>query len=243
MAQSILETRESLGPVHRVAVISDVHANLDALDAVLHELEADEIWCLGDLVGYGARPGEVISRLKEVGAKSLMGNHDYAAATGDTGGFNARAAMAAVWTRNSLTKAEVQFLASLPTELVQEVEGLKIYLAHGSPDDQLWEYVDPRTHEDLFPHYLTLTRASVIGLGHTHVPYSWKGRRGLVFNPGSVGQPRDGDPRASYARITFEGGDARVEHRRVVYDWAAAGRRIREAGLPAQLADRLAAGL
>jgi diadenosine tetraphosphatase ApaH/serine/threonine PP2A family protein phosphatase len=172
-----------------------------------------------------------------------MGNHDSAAVTGDTGQFNARAAMAVIWTRSKLTRESLGFLRGLPPELREESEGVKMYMAHGSPDDRIWEYVDPRTHSDLFPHYLRTTGCSLVGLGHTHVPYVWEGESGSVFNPGSVGQPRDGDPRASYGVVTLDGGRASVGLRRVDYDARAAARKILDAGLPRPLADRLLVGL
>ncbi len=225
----------------KVAVISDVHANLEALRAVLAEIDAEETYCLGDLVGYGAQPNEVVRAVRLGGAKCVLGNHDWAALTGDTSMFNARAAMSSVWTRKTLSAETVEFLRSLPQELRPEVK-VPAYFAHGSPDDRLWEYVDPRTHSDLFGHYLDRLKVHVIGLGHTHVPYVWREDGRTVFNPGSVGQPRDGDWRASFAELTITGREVGVEVRRVRYDREAAASKIREAGLPEVFAERLATG-
>ena len=225
----------------RVAVISDLHANLEALRAVLGQIDAEEVYCLGDLVGYGAQPNEVIRSVREKRVACILGNHDWAALTGATSMFNARAAMSSVWTRKALTGASVEFLRSLPEVLEPEL-GAHAYFAHGSPDDHLWEYVDPRTHSDLFGHFLDKAKARLMGLGHTHVPFVWKEDGRTVFNPGSVGQPRDGDWRASYALVSVEGGDVDVEIRRVEYDVEAAASKIRDAGLPAFHADRLATG-
>jgi putative phosphoesterase len=229
--------------VKSLIVISDVHSNLEALDAVLREAGEEDVYCLGDIVGYGANPNEVVGRLREIGAKSVMGNHDHAAVTGEIGDFNARAAMAALWTRGRLTPQNSEYLRGLPLVLRDEIEGAQLFFTHGSPDDNLREYVDPRTHADLFSRYLAQTGARVVALGHTHIPYVWEEGDGVVFNPGSVGQPRDGDPRASYAVLSIEGSRVRVGHHRLAYDVSAARRKIIEAGLPRQLGDRLALGL
>ena len=225
-----------------VAFISDVHSNIDALDSVLEAVRGDDIVCLGDLVGYGACPNEVVGRLMEVGAKAVMGNHDNVVLTGNFGMFNPRAAVAAAWTARQLTAESRRFLASLPREVRLDVDGVKAYLTHGSPDDNLWEYVQVSTHELLLEHYLTKLGVELVGLGHTHVPYFWKCAKGTVFNPGSVGQPRDGDRRASLAVARVVDGRVEIENRRVEYDCAGAARRITEAGLPESLAERLLRG-
>lgn len=225
-----------------VAFISDIHSNIDALDSALEAAAGCEIICLGDVVGYGACPNEVVGRLMEVGAKAVMGNHDSVVLTGDFGMFNPRAAVAAAWTARQLTPESRKFLASLPREVRTEVDGVRTYLTHGSPDDNLWEYVDISTHELLLEHYLTKLGVGLVGLGHTHIPYVWKCAKGTVFNPGSVGQPRDGDRRASLAVAKVVNGMVEVENRRVEYDYAAAARRITEAGLPESLAERLFRG-
>jgi len=225
-----------------VALISDVHSNLEALQAVLAEAEGLDVYCLGDIVGYGASPNEVVRALIERRATCLLGNHDNAAISGDVKEFNPRAAMVAVWTAGKLTSESTSFLGSLPRDRSLVLEGTRMYLAHGSPEDTLWEYVSPETHSDLFDYYLEKVGADVIALGHTHVPFSWKGGRGRVFNPGSVGQPRDGDNRASYALLTLGSDGSEVEIRRVAYDIDGAAKRISAAGLPEYLAARLYSG-
>lgn len=228
--------------VRPVAIISDVHANLEALDAVLGELLGLEVYCLGDLVDYGAEPNEVIDTVQERGIKGLLGNHDSAALTGDTSLFNARAAMSSKWTAKQLTESSLEYLRGLPPDLRIPLGEAEAYFTHGSPDDRLWEYVDPRTHSALFGHYLGKLRVQAIGLGHTHVPYVWNEKAGTVFNPGSVGQPRDGDNRASYAILSFTGDEVRVELRRVPYDYKATASKILAAGLPESFAERLFSG-
>jgi putative phosphoesterase len=225
-----------------VGFISDIHSNLEALNRVLDELRGADVVCLGDIVGYGANPNEVIDRLREVNAVALLGNHDNAVLTGDVTMFNARAAMAAKWTASRVTPESMEYLSSLPREIRTDFGGTEVYLTHGSPDDNLWEYVDPSTHQSLFDHYLGRLGVRAIGLGHTHVPYVWKREKGTVFNPGSVGQPRDLDWRASYSLARFGGGGVEVENRRVEYDCSAAAEKIVRAGLPKSLADRLLLG-
>jgi len=226
-----------------VAVISDVHANLEALEAVLEQVRGMELYCLGDLVDYGASPNEVVERVRRGAKLVVMGNHDLAAITGDTSLFNARAAISSKWTSKTLTVDSRDYLSKLPRDWKSKVATASVYFAHGSPDDQLWEYVDPSTHHYLFGHYLTKLGVGLMGLGHTHIPYVWRGQEGVVFNPGSVGQPRDGDPRASWAVVTAQGETVDVEIRRVEYNVVAAASRIRKAGLPESHAERLSKGI
>jgi len=228
--------------MHRLAIISDIHANLDALDAVLGQVKGEQVVCLGDLVDYGAQPNEVVAEMMRVGAKTILGNHDSAALTGDTSLFNAKAAMSSIWTRTKLTEDSRLYLEALPEELRMQVEGVRLYFTHGSPDDHLWEYLDPRTDSDLFGNFLDRQNVEGIGLGHTHLPYVWKDGARVIFNPGSVGQPRDGDRRAAYAVVTVDGGSISVELRRIQYDFEKAASKIREAGLPTSHAERLATG-
>ena len=226
-----------------IAFISDVHSNLEALEAVLDDAGSVRVVCCGDVVGYGASPNEVIRLLRSVGATCVQGNHDYAAMEGDLGDFNPRAAVAAAWTAEHLSGESKAYLMALPREARTEVGGKRVYTTHGSPDDPLWEYVFPATHADLFRYYLQKVGADVLALGHSHVPYQWRGDDGgLVFNPGSVGQPRDGDPRAAYAVLTVEEGESRVELRRVEYDVERSAKKIVDSGLPSSLATRLLSG-
>jgi putative phosphoesterase len=224
------------------AFISDIHSNLEALGAVLDEVGGIEVFCLGDMVGYGASPNQVLDLLKQRNVTCIIGNHDFAAMTRNFSDFNSRAAVAAAWTSNQLTQDNMHFLQGLPRQRAMELAGEKVFLTHGSPDDNLWEYVLPATHSDLFDFYLEKLSVSVIALGHTHHPFVWSGRDGTIFNPGSVGQPRDGDRRASYAMLSVGHGDIDVEHRRVEYDVETSAKKIIEAGLPPSLANRLFTG-
>ena len=224
------------------AIISDVHANFEALEAVLTETRGLDTICLGDLVDYGANPNEVIELVRGRGIRTIMGNHDWAAVNGDTSLFNPRAAMSSIWTQRHLTSQNLEYLRALSPEFRDRLAGPEAYFTHGSPDDRLWEYVDPRTHADLFGHYLSRLGVALIGLGHTHVPYVWQEQGKTVFNPGSVGQPRDGNPKASYAVVAVEGRVATVDLRRAEYDVQKAASKILDAGLPAPHASRLFSG-
>ncbi len=227
----------------RVAFVSDVHSNLEALEAVLDEVGKLKVFCCGDIVGYGASPNEVVRVLREIGATCVMGNHDQASLQGDVGDFNPRAAMAAIWTSKHLTDDSREFLGSLPKEVRADIGGKRLYMAHGSPDDTMWEYVLPSTHSDLFGYYLKKVGADVIALGHTHQAFEWREEGvGLVFNPGAVGQPRNGDTRASFAILSAEGGSVGLEIRQVEYDVERAAKKIVESGLPPSLASHLLAG-
>lgn len=238
----------------RLAVLSDIHSNLSALEAVRDDLpDVDQIWVLGDIVGYGPQPNEVVRALQGMGARSVMGNHDGAAiGTVDVGWFNPDAARAIEWTSEVADDNARAYLATLPAVRRDS----ELTAVHGSPRDPTWEYI-------------TGTRAATENLdafetrlclhGHTHVPVIFRADDGLMeivpatpdqsisiaggrllLNPGSVGQPRDGNPAASYLLIDTELGI--VEFRRIRYDIARTQQRMREAGLPPRLVERLAYG-
>lgn len=243
----------------RIAVISDIHANLYALEAVLAEIDRDppdEIWCLGDTVGYGPRPNECCELVRERSALTLVGNHDLVAlGSADVGveDFNPEAGAASVWTREQLTDETREFLSPLRPQATRE--GFELF--HGSPSDPVWDYViDPYSAADA----LARTEAPIVLVGHSHVATAITlasenltggvatadfaavlGTSRWLLNPGSVGQPRDGDPRAAFLRLDRESGEARFE--RVTYPVARTQEEIRERGLPDSLAERLAHGL
>jgi predicted phosphodiesterase len=241
----------------RVAVVSDIHSNLHALEAVLATIEdeaPDELWCLGDLVGYGPRPNECCAAIAERADVCLAGNHDLAVrGTIDLEEFGGEAAVAARWTRDVLALEAQTFLDRLEPE--GSAHGVALY--HGSARDPVWEYV--LTDEGALA-TLELTEARLILVGHSHVALQivqsgddlsgglapaeteleLEGVRALL-NPGSVGQPRDGDPRAAYLLLDLEA--RRATYRRVEYDVKQTQREMREAGLPEMLAGRLELGL
>lgn len=238
----------------RLAVLSDIHANLAALDAVRADLPAvDETWVLGDIVGYGPQPNEVIRALQEMGARSVMGNHDGAAiGTVDVSWFNPDAARAIDWTSEVVDHNTRAYLASLP-EIRREGE---LTAVHGSPRDPTWEYI---TGSGVAAENLAAFDTRICLHGHTHVPVIFAADDGQVrivpatpdlpitvaagrslVNPGSVGQPRDGNPAASYMVLDTEAES--VQFRRVAYDVEATQRLMRQHGLPPRLVERLSYG-
>jgi len=224
----------------KIAVISDIHSNLEAFQAVLNHMgKVDQILCIGDFVGYGAKPNEVIELIKHLKMTAVMGNHDYASLTNDTSGFNPYAAEAAHYTHQALSKESKSFLTRLPQVVEIEIKGYKFYLAHGSPRDPLNEYIFPGTDEKLLKEFLASTGADILLLGHTHIPLFVKIKKGLVLNPGGVGQPRDYDPRASYVIFTINNRKWSFKNYRVEYAVSKTASEILAAGLPSILAERL----
>jgi diadenosine tetraphosphatase ApaH/serine/threonine PP2A family protein phosphatase len=241
----------------RILILSDIHGNRVALEAVLADAgPVDEVWSLGDIVGYGPEPSWCVNRILELGPTvSLSGNHDLAA-TGkvDISDFNYVAQIATAWTSAQLDQDQRTYLDSLPSML--ETRG--VTLAHGSPRAPVWEYIDDAYTAD---QNFDLLATDLCFVGHTHVAAiselpdglspathsRWNPdqrilleNRRLIINPGSVGQPRDGDPRASYA--IYDPDEGHVTLYRTPYDVAKVQAPMREIGLPTQLADRLALG-
>ena len=224
----------------RAGIIADIHSNLPALEAVLETIErldVDSILCAGDVVGYGAHPNECCARIRSLGVQSIAGNHDRAAITRAVSGLNPYAAAAAIWTGENLDNDSRAFLSELPPSLrIDSGEGRAMAIHHGS-DLNPHEYV---YEEDVDPGILERCSCEVVILGHTHVPFSTRLPSGIVTNPGSVGQPRDGDPRASLAVLDTE--SLRCEIHRIEYDIDEEAEGIRSAGLPEVLAKRLYIG-
>jgi predicted phosphodiesterase len=240
----------------RIAVFSDIHGNLHALEAVLRAIDEerpDAIWCLGDIVGYGPRPNECCETVQERADICLVGNHDLVV-TGalSVSEFNEDAGAAALWTADVLTKESRGWLDSL--EPLGTAEGVQLF--HASARDPVWEYV---LTEEAARASLEVTDAPVVLVGHSHVALGLtvedgKVRGGLapegtqlvlfegrwLLNPGSVGQPRDGDPRAAYLLLEPDRGLATFH--RVHYPIEETQAEIRERGLPEALAARLARG-
>lgn len=244
----------------RVALISDVHGNRRALEAVLEAMpDVDGIWCLGDTVGYGPEPAECCRLVRSHAAVVLAGNHDVAVLEPrEIARFSPDAARAARWTAEVLDDESRRWLGTLSGS----ADCGEVGLYHGSPRDPIWEYVTTHTGVRAA---LEAASAPVIVVGHTHAAICVQlssGRisgglrapgssvdltiadRGFV-NPGSVGQPRDGDARASFAllRLDDDGRAIEVEFQRAPYDVAATQREVVAAGLPQALADRLALGI
>ena len=241
----------------RISILADIHSNLEALTAVLADAEGrgaiDQIWCLGDMVGYGPDPGPCLDMLMSLELVAVAGNHELAV-VGKIGleDFNPYAAEACRWTATQLSRAQCDYLTRLP---LREVVS-PFTLVHGSPRDPAWEYlVSVEAALECFD----LFGDQVCLVGHTHIPCIFHktdqgadlvqtsleypiplDERKLIINPGSVGQPRDGDPRASY--VIYDSDAGSLEFRRVKYDVVATQQKIRKAGLPQYLAERLAFG-
>lgn len=240
----------------RFALLADIHSNLAAFESVLKDLETrggfDKIWCLGDMVGYGPQPNECIARLRQFDHVCIAGNHDWAAiGKMDTFEFNPEAAIAAQWTAQELIAESRDYLTALP--LILNVDGFT--LAHGSPREPIWEYLLSLSAAKENFGYFESTYCLV---GHSHVPlvFEFDGTQvmlrelgeaafmlssnRMIINPGSVGQPRDGDPRASYA--IYDSETKNIGHFRVEYDIAATQKKMTEFDLPRPLIQRLAYG-
>lgn len=244
----------------RVAVLSDIHSNRQALEAVVEAVEevgVEEVWCLGDLVGYGADPDRCTALVQERCPTCLVGNHDLAVLGAlDISTFSAGAATAVAWTRENASEETLAFLAGL--DPVGSREGIGLF--HASPRDPVWEYV---LATDQAEAGFAAMEERVGLIGHSHIALFFSNPDGdrpghaegaaaaddaaielsegeWLLNPGSVGQPRDGDPRAAWLELDTEAWTARWH--RVDYDIEAAAAAIRAAGLPEALAERLEVG-
>ena len=244
----------------KAAIITDIHANLTALEAVLADVDkgnTDELWCLGDVVGYGAEPDACTRLVRERAAVCLVGNHDLAVLGGlDVSSFSEAAAAAVEWTKETVEEETLEFLRSLDPDAEREGFGL----FHASPRDPIWEYV--LSLEQAYENLIAQPRRVSL-IGHSHVALFFAlpedvgpeetrggqvgdgdtletGEARWLINPGSVGQPRDGDPRAAWLELDTESGEARFH--RVEYEIDRAAAAIVEAGLPKRLADRLYVG-
>ena len=242
----------------RVALFSDIHGNLPAFEAVLDDIEGEGVdarWCLGDLVGYGAQPDECVELAAEVCDVCLVGNHDLVVIGQlDPDDFSPNAAIAALWTRDHIKPESTEYLSALKPK----DESHEVGLYHASPRDPVWEYVLSAVQAEACMDEME-PRVGIVG--HSHVALSFKRaekagdvageaapggtERDLsdgdwIVNPGGVGQPRDGDPRAAWLLLDTESWKA--SWRRVDYPVEKAARAIEEAGLPAALAERLYVG-
>jgi len=223
----------------RLGVVSDIHGNRIALDAVLDDMPTvDRLVCAGDVVGYNPWPAECVAAVRERSIPTVMGNHDRAVASETPFRFNSMAAAGVDYAREQLDEDALGWLADLPP--TRTVADGRVKLVHGHPDDP-----DRYTYPEEFSARM-LDGEDLLVTGHTHVQGHRVFDGGVVMNPGSVGQPRDGDPDAGYAVVTLDegtGGDAvTVEERRVGYDIDAVIGAVDDAGLPSRIGTRLLDG-
>jgi len=230
-----------------IAVISDIHSNLVAFEAVLADMPpVDTTICAGDVVGYGPQPAECLEIVRDREIPTVMGNHDRGIATDSAFAFNSMAKAGVQYSREQLSQDAIDWLYDLPTER-HEFDG-RVTIVHGHPDDP-----DRYTYPRMFSAEMLgegrnssdstsgrSPRVDVLVMGHTHVQAHEVFDEGIVMNPGSVGQPRDGDPRAAYAILDLDA--MTVEEHRVEYDIDLVEHQVAQAGLPEQIGSRLHQG-
>ena len=235
----------------KIAVLSDIHANLQALQSVWQDLEKqlpDEIYCLGDLVGYGAFPNEVIEFIRERDVPTIMGNYDEGVGFDleDCGCVyrdpedDRRGKRSLLWSRNQTTPENKSYLRSLPIQIRLEERRTRILFVHGSPR-KMNEYLYEDRPRATFERISKLAGTDLLLFGHTHLAYQKRVAGTHFINSGSVGKPKDNDPRAGYVMVTMNF-RPKVEFRQVEYDVAAAAKAIRASDLPDDFADLLETG-
>lgn len=236
----------------KLAVFSDIHGNIQGLQAVLQDIAgrgADVLWCGGDLVGYGANPGEVIDTIRQSGIPTVMGNYD------DSIGYfrmtcgcdypseeaMERGLRSVAWTKANTTDAQKAYLRNLPYKMERVMEGHRVVLVHASPA-RLNEYLFADTADDVIRTHLANTGADVLIVGHTHKPYHKVLDGKHLVNSGSAGKPKHGNPNATYVLLTLTPGNVAVEIIEVPYDFEAAARAIEATDLPPEFARMLREG-
>jgi putative phosphoesterase len=234
----------------KVALLGDVHANLPALEATLmhaRQNSVDAIWNLGDFVGYGAFPEEVIQVLRASQALSILGNYDRKVLKVEEKAAEWQARklpekwLAFKWSYDHLSQDCREYLRSLPEQIRLKMDRQRILLVHGSPSSRE-EHLTPVTPQPRLEELADQARADIILCAHSHVSFARQAKGSWIVNPGSVGRPDDGDARASYAILSFSGGQFEVEFYRIVYDVARAAAAIRQAHLPESFAQMVLLG-
>jgi putative phosphoesterase len=232
----------------KIAIFSDVHANFQALEAVwddIQQQDPDAVYCLGDLVGYGANPNEAIEFIRDNETPTIMGNYDNGVGLEldncgckyNNSKLERLGELSIWWSRGHTSQANKDFLQDLPKEIRLNEQGWNVLLVHGSPRS-LHEYLPEERPTVTFERIAKVAQCDIMFFGHTHIPYEKRVAETLFVNTGSVGRPKDGDPRAGY--VILDSGE--VEFRRVAYDVEAAAQAIRTSDLPDYYADELMAG-
>jgi putative phosphoesterase len=234
----------------KVAAIGDVHANLPALEAVLDHISEQEvkaIWNVGDFVGYGAFPNEVVHLLRKKGVISIVGNYDLKVLQFKEKKKKWRKKkqrpkyLAFKWAYETLSKKNRKYLRFLSQEIRMKVKGKRILLTHGSPASNE-EHLTPDTSDKRLRKLAQMAKADIIICGHSHLPFARQVDGVWFINTGSVGRPDDGDPRACYAIVRFTGDEIEVQHHRIEYDVEKAVAAIREHKLPEAFAQMILQG-
>ena len=234
----------------RIGLISDIHANLQALEAVLEHLrenQVDTIWNMGDSVGYGAYPDEVLERIYQDAILSILGNYDRKVLRIKKKEKKwaehkiPEKLLAFHWAYKQLSQTCRDYLSSLPEQIRMNIDGWKILIVHGSPVSRE-EHLTPSTPERRLEELSTIAEAQIVFCGHSHQPFSRQASETWFINPGSVGRPDDGDYRTSHAILDLDANRINVIHYRLDYDVTAATREIRRRGLPEEFATMLEQG-
>jgi putative phosphoesterase len=237
----------------QITIFSDVHANLPALEAVLADIEArnlNNLYCLGDLVGYGTFPNEVVAVIRERGIPTIMGNYDQGVGNSSddcgcaykTPEAKALGNRSIAWTNRHTSDENKAYLRQLPAQIPIQLGDMRVTLVHGSPR-KVNEYLYEDRPDGSLERLLDMAEADVLVCGHTHLPYHKvlpSGRH--VVNDGSVGKPKDGDPRACYAVLSAKNGDLQVEFIRVPYEIERTAQAIEASDMPSEFADMLRTG-
>lgn len=224
----------------KLAIISDIHANIFALNVVLKELmkgNTDKILCSGDIIGYNPFPNEVIEIFRQRKIFTILGNHDFALLKNDTSWFNELGIAGIEYTKKVIKEENLIYLKNLKRREFLEIENRKIAIVHGSPrDDDEYVYENSLNEE-----FLEIANCEILIYGHTHIPCIKRFEKGIILNSGSVGQPRDRDNRGSYMIFDLENLNAEIK--RVAYDIKSVENEIIKVGLPYESAKRLSFGI
>ena len=223
----------------KIAFVSDIHSNLEALNAVLTKIDSlgiRQIYCLGDVVGYATSPCECLEIIKELKIPYIMGNHELAVLSKGTSDLNPMAAAAINWTIKQMKEEDLDYISKLEDRMILRIKNQRVLLVHGSPSNPIKEYVyEQDVNENFLKDY------GAIVMGHTHIPFVKSFGERLAINCGAVGQPRDRNNKASFAVIDDESFTAEII--RVEYDPSITAEKIIKTGLPEFLAQRLFLGI
>lgn len=228
----------------RVTIISDIHGNLPAFKKFLEKNNSDVLINAGDVVGYNPFPDECISLLKETRAINLLGDHEWCLLNKNFSMMNPYAKKVLEWCSEEISIENLNFIKNFNFLEKTDIENVKVAVCHGSPKDPLWEYVYPGTPANNLNELLANLGVNILILGHTHIPFVRKVKQGLIINPGSIGQPRDGNPSPSFITLEIEGNEVKnIKLNRFSYDITTVINKIIDENLPKFLAERLYMGI